>query len=109
MGWREINMNRRKPRIDVAVVPMAEGEDRAAAVLRKAAAMAWAAVAEQGAADAAFTAGYAAGFARHQTLKHKLDAEADGAAADARLLSAGQLLQCLAGAESLFELQPSAN
>ena len=33
MGWRDINMNRRKPRLDVAVVPMGEGEDREAAVL----------------------------------------------------------------------------
>lgn len=81
MGWREINMNRRKPRIDVAVVPMGEGEDRDAAVLRKAVASAWAAVAEQGATDKDFTAGYAAGFAHHQALKHGLDAEGDGGAA----------------------------
>ena len=74
-------MNRRKPRLDVAVVPVAEGEAREAAVLRKAAAAAWAAVAEQGAAEALFTVGYAAGFARHQALKHGLDAEGDGGAA----------------------------
>lgn len=81
MGWRDINMNRRKPRIDVAVVPMAAGEDRAAAVLRKAVAAALASVTEQGAWDMRFTAGYIAGFARHQALKHGLDAEADGGAA----------------------------
>jgi hypothetical protein len=81
MGWRDINMNRRKPRLDVAVVPMAPGEDRDAAVLRKAAAAALASVAAQDAADARFTAGYLAGFARHQALKHGLDAEADGGAA----------------------------
>ena len=74
-------MNRRKPRIDVAVVPMAPGEDRAAAVLRKAVVAALAAAAEQGAAPAAFTAGYLAGHARHQSLKHGVDAEADGGAA----------------------------
>lgn len=81
MGWREINMNRSKPRRDVAVVPMAAGEDRGAAVLRKAVAAALAAVAEQGAADAAFAAGYLAGFARREAQKHGLDAEADGGAA----------------------------
>ena len=72
MGWRDINMNRRKPRIDVAVVPMGEGEERAAAVLRKAVNTALAWVREQGAANPAFTAGYVAGFARHQALKHGL-------------------------------------
>lgn len=81
MGWRDINMNRRKPRLDVAVVPVGAGEDRAAAVLAKAVAAAWASIAEQGAGNAVFTAGYAAGFARHQGLKHGLDAEADGGAA----------------------------
>ena len=81
MGWRDINMNRRKPRIDVAVVPMGEGEERAAAVLRKAVNTALASVREQGAANPAFTAGYVAGFARHQALKHGLDAEADGGVA----------------------------
>ena len=74
-------MNRRKPRLDVAVVPMAEGEDRAAAVLRKAVTAAMACVADQDAADAAFTAGYLAGYARHQALKHGVDAERDGGAA----------------------------
>lgn len=74
-------MNRRKPRIDVAVVPVGEGEDRAEAVMRKAVAAACAAVMEQGAGDARFAAGYAAGFARHQGLKHGVDAETDGGAA----------------------------
>ncbi len=74
-------MNRRRPRLDVAVVPMAAGEDRGAAVLRKVVADALASVAEQGGAHAAFTAGYAAGYARHRALKHGLDAEADGGAA----------------------------
>jgi hypothetical protein len=81
MGWRDINMNRRKPRIDVAVVPMGEGEDREAAVLRKAVTAALASVREQGAANGMFTAGYLAGFARHQALKHGVDAERDGGAA----------------------------
>ena len=74
-------MNRRKPRIDVAVVPMAAGEERDAAVLRKAVAAALACVAEQGAAETRFASGYLAGFARHQALKHGLDAERDGGAA----------------------------
>ena len=81
MGWRDINMNRRKPRIDVAVVPMAAGEDRGAAVLRKAVAAALAAMHEQGAADQRFAAGYVAGYARHQALKHGVDAEGDGGVA----------------------------
>ena len=71
-------MNRRKPRIDVAVVPMATGEDRGAAVLRKAVAAALASAGEQDWTDVRFTAGYIAGFARHQALKHKVDAEIDG-------------------------------
>jgi hypothetical protein len=81
MGWRDINMNRRKPRLDVAVVPMAQGEDRDAAVLRKAVMAALASVREQGRANAMFTAGYLVGFARHQALKHGVDAEADGGVA----------------------------
>jgi hypothetical protein len=81
MGWRDINMNRHKPRPDVAVVPRAAGEDRAAAVLRKAVAAALSALAEQGASETRFTAGYLAGFARQQGLKHGIDAEADGGAA----------------------------
>lgn len=74
-------MNRRKPRLDVAVVPVAEGEDRASAVLRKAVTAALAARRGQAMAEAAFTAGYLAGYARHQALKHGLDAEADGGVA----------------------------
>ena len=81
MGWRDINMNRRKPRIDVAVVPMAAGEARDQAVLRKAVMAALASAAEQGRADALFTAGYLAGYARHQGLRHGVDAEQDGAVA----------------------------
>ena len=81
MGWREINMNRRKPRIDVAVVPVGAGEERGQAVLRKAVTAALACVAEQGPADALFAAGYLAGFARHQGLKHGVDAEQDGGVA----------------------------
>lgn len=85
MGWRDINLNRRKPKIDVAVVPMAPGEDRATAVLRKAGTQALAA---GSGSDAAFTAGYLAGYARQQALKHGIDAEHDMAALVA-LLAAG--------------------
>ena len=100
-------MNRRKPRIDVAVVPMAEGEDRDAAVLRKAVTMAWAAVAEQGLGDAAFTTGYAAGFARHQALKHKVDAEADGGVALLAELAA-QAPEALREVVQTLQLAPRA-
>ncbi len=81
MGWREINMNRRKPRRDVAVAPMAAGESRDAAVLRKAVAAALAAVEQQRAEGGRFAAGYLAGFARREAQRHGLDAEADGGAA----------------------------
>ena len=98
-------MNRRKPRIDVAVVPMAPGEDRAAAVLRKAVAAALAAAAEQDAAPTAFTAGYLAGHACHQALKHGVDAEADGGAALLAELSA-QAPAGLQGAVRSLQLAP---
>lgn len=100
-------MNRRKPRIDVAVVPVGEGEDRAAAVLRKAVSAALAAVQEQGPADAAFTAGYVAGYARHQGLKHGLDAEADGGAALLAAL-AGEVPDDLRQAVGQLRLVPRA-
>ncbi len=76
MGWRDINMSRRKPPLRLAAVPREDGEDLAAAVLRKAARAALAAQAQQpGNAPDAFTAGYLAGYARHQALKHGLDPE----------------------------------
>ena len=76
MGWRDINMSRRKPPLRLAAVPREEGQDHASAVLRKAAGTALAAQAQQpGNAPDAFTAGYLAGYARHQALKHGLDAE----------------------------------
>lgn len=79
MGWRDINMNRRKPPLRLAVVPMEEGEDAHAAVLRKAARKALATLEQISMIDPdlqAFAAGYLAGFARHQALKHGVDAEA---------------------------------
>lgn len=92
MGWRDINMNRRKPRLDVAVVPVEAGEDAASAVLRKACRAALdAAIAQGGAAASAsrpLIAGYLAGYARHQALKHALDAERDQCAALAAALAA---------------------
>ncbi len=76
MGWRDINMSRRKPPLRVAAVPREDGEDHADAVLRKAVRAALAAQAQQpGVAPDAFTAGYLVGYARHQALKHGLDAE----------------------------------
>jgi hypothetical protein len=84
MGWRDINMNRRKPPLRLAVVPAVEGEEPSAAVRRKAAAAARSALeAQQGTAAEVqgvfrfFDAGYLAGFARHQALKHGVDPEAD--------------------------------
>ena len=84
MGWRDINMNRRKLRHSVAVVPTEVGLDERAAVLRKAARSAVASLAGQLPGEGAtrlspalltFAAGYAAGFARHQGLRHGIDAE----------------------------------
>ena len=73
-------MNRRKPQMRVAVVPLEEGEELAQAVLRKAAAAAASALGQvQGLGGdlLPFAAGYLAGFARHQALKHGVDAEQD--------------------------------
>ena len=77
-------MNRRRPPLRLAVVPVTEGEERAAAVRRKAALAARAVVdAQQGRAAGMpdvfrfFAAGYLAGLARHQALKHGVDAETD--------------------------------
>jgi hypothetical protein len=86
MGWRDINMNRRKPQKRFAVVPNEEGLDVRVAVLRKAAQRAVASAVSQsdGNGEAlrqpavmAFAAGYLAGFARHQGLQHGVDAEHD--------------------------------
>ena len=76
MGWRDINMSRKKPPMRVAAVPRLEGEDHASAVVRKAAGAALAAMAAQRvSAPEAFAAGYLVGYARHQALKHGLDPE----------------------------------
>ena len=78
MGWRDINMSRRKPPLRLAVVPMEEGEDAREAVLRKSARAARSAMFQASTIDPQlmpFAAGYLAGFARHQALKHGVDAE----------------------------------
>jgi hypothetical protein len=80
MGWREINMNRRKPQMRVAVVAAAPGEDHTVAVRRKAAGLAVGAWCGQCAgADEPrlreFAAGYLLGFARQWALKHRVDLE----------------------------------
>ena len=66
-------MNRRKPQLRVAVIPVEEGEELAQAVLRKAAAAAVSALSQCAALEgslSAFAAGYLAGFARQLALKH---------------------------------------
>ena len=73
-------MNRRKPQMRVAVVPVEEGEEPRQAVLRKAAAVAVSALAQAPELEGGLlplAAGYLAGFARHQALKHGEDAEQD--------------------------------
>lgn len=81
MGWREINMNRRKPPLRLAVIAMAPGEDRRAAVLRKAASQALEALQAQlplALDDDAtqrfspFLGGYLMGYARQAALKHDI-------------------------------------
>ena len=87
MGWRDINMNRRKPPLRLAAIPLEEGQDLAAAVLRKASADAFAALEAQGIEAGLeqhdwlrhFAAGYVMGFARHQVLRHGIDADEEGA------------------------------
>ncbi len=89
-------MNRRKPRQSFAVVPLEGDGDARSAVLRKAARAAVASCVSQWAwKDAmaraplglAFAAGYVAGFARHQGLRHGVDAEKDMAALAGILLA----------------------
>lgn len=80
MGWRDINMNRRRPQVRLAVIPVEEGQDAREAVLRKASSIALSALADSPAIPpglAPFVAGYLAGFTRHQALKHGVDAEQD--------------------------------
>jgi hypothetical protein len=97
MGWRDINMNRRRPPLRLAVVPVEPGADRRASVLRKAAGQAVAAMAEQaGEAPPAlhpFLAGYLAGYARLAAMKHDVDCEEAGERSMDALLTAigGQL------------------
>ena len=87
MGWRDINMNRRKPPLRLAAIPMEEGQGLAEAVLRKASVDAFAALEAQGIEAGLeqhdwlrhFAAGYVMGFARHQALRHGIDADAEGA------------------------------
>ena len=76
-------MNRRKPPVRHAVIPVAEGQGREDAVLRKAATSALTAAEAQGAGLAPapllpFLAGYVAGFARQLALRHGVDAEQEG-------------------------------
>ena len=64
----------------LAVVPVEEGQDVRQAVLRKACRAALSMLAQVPAVDLGFEpflAGYLAGFARHQALKHGHDAETD--------------------------------
>jgi hypothetical protein len=80
MGWRDINMSRRRPPMRHAVIAVEEGQDERQAVLRKACRAALPMLAQLPSVDPGFepfVAGYLAGFARHQALKHGCDAERD--------------------------------
>lgn len=108
MGWRDINMNRRKPPLRLAVVPVEEGEDQRSAVLRKAARNALVTGADLQAVPPGllpFAAGYLAGFARHQALKHDVDAEADSMEDLSAALSAEAPAE-IAGALASLQFSP---
>ena len=86
MGWREINMNRRKPPLRLAAIAMAPGEDRRAAVLRKAAFMALETLRTQLPLEldeeakqrlSPFLGGYLLGYARQVALKHGIARDDD--------------------------------
>jgi hypothetical protein len=90
MGWKDINMMRRRPLPVYAVTPAEPGLDPRRAALRKSAALAQAAL-DQQLAEAApgdevqsalrpFISGYLAGFARQSASKLGIDstAESDG-------------------------------
>ncbi len=85
-------MNRRKPHRVLAVVPQEAGQDAASAVLHKACRAALASLAQQkevaaGGAVLDLFAGYLAGYARHEALRHGVDAEhASGSAAPMQAL-----------------------
>lgn len=85
MGWRDINMNRRKPPLQLAAIPMAPGEDRTAAVLRHVVSRACEVLLAQRehlSADEQrfhpFIAGYLMGYARQLALAHGVECEAGG-------------------------------
>lgn len=86
MGWREINMNRRKPPLRLAAIAMAPGEDRRAAVLRKAASVALETLRAQLPLEldeeakqrlSPFLGGYLLGNARQVALKHGIARDDD--------------------------------
>ena len=95
MGWRDINMNRRRPQPRVAFVAVEPGTDRTRAVLRKAAASAVAAASEQvngedmasPPASARFMAGYLLGFARQRSSADGVDCAALPPASGSDLLT----------------------
>ncbi len=94
MGWRDINMNRKKPQPRLTVIPVEAGMDFTRAVLRKAAADAVAALRTQLGANmpadfSPFVSGYLLGYARQCGLKHGVDCETepDGMAALAEALA----------------------
>jgi hypothetical protein len=98
MGWRDINMSRRKPPMRLAVVAVEEGQDERQAVLRKACRAALSMLAQLPTADCGFEpfiAGYLTGFARHQALKHGHDAETDQDGAPMQALLAELAAQAL--------------
>ncbi len=80
MGWRDINMNRRKPKLQLAFISQEPGLSRTAAIIRKAAAEAVAAFGEQSGgntvpAHRAFAVGYLFGYAKQAAARLGLDCE----------------------------------
>ena len=104
-------MNRRKPAVRHAVIPVEDGQGRADAVLRKAALSARAAVDAQGAGLVPcrllpFVAGYLAGYARQQALRHGVDAEREAVFLDVLAADAPSELADAVQAQRLAPRQP---
>ena len=90
MGWRDINMNRRRPQPRVAFVADVPGADRAAQVLAKAAAAAIGLASQQlgeSTTGGAFLTGYLFGYARQGALRDGVDGERESMSALAQALA----------------------
>lgn len=98
-------MNRRKPPTRLAFIPVEPGMDRRQAVLRKAAQDALLDVPRIPPTLLPFAAGFLAGAARQEALRHGVDAEEEGADSMAPLLEDLRALAPEAVAQHVVELR----